>query len=54
MTRIVASFLFGIRPDDVVVFSLSAAILMLCALAAGYAPAWHASRIDPMQALRSE
>ena len=54
MTRIVASFLFGIRPDDLVVFSFSAATLMLCALAAGYTPAWQASRIDPMRALRNE
>ncbi|MGC2656570.1 MAG: hypothetical protein WA324_01240 [Bryobacteraceae bacterium] len=47
MTRIVASFLFGIRPDDLVAFSFSAATLVLCALAAGYSPAWHASRIEP-------
>ncbi len=52
--RVAASFLFGIRPHDVVVFSLSAAIFVLCAVAAGYAPAWHASRIDPVQALRNE
>jgi macrolide transport system ATP-binding/permease protein len=52
--RFVASFLFGIHPDDLVVFGFSAVILVLCALAAGYAPAWCASRIDPMEALRNE
>jgi ABC-type antimicrobial peptide transport system permease subunit len=54
MARFVASFLFGVRPDDILVFSLSAVILVLCAVLAGYAPAWYASRIDPMQALRNE
>jgi macrolide transport system ATP-binding/permease protein len=50
----VSSFLFGVRPNDTTVFALSTAILIACALAAGYAPARHASRIDPMQALRNE
>ncbi len=54
MAQLVASFLFGVRPNDVVVFGLSAAILITCAMAAGYVPAWRASRIDPMQALRNE
>lgn len=54
LARIVASFLFGIRPDDVFVFSLSAVILVVCAVLAGYAPARHASHIDPMEALRNE
>jgi predicted permease len=54
MARFVASFLFGVSPDDVLVFSLSAVILVVCAIFAGYAPALRASRIDPMQALRNE
>jgi predicted permease len=52
--RFVASFLFGVRPADPVAFGLSAAILLACALAAGYAPARRASRIQPMEALRHE
>lgn len=52
--RFVATFLYGVRPKDPVTFGLSAAILIACALAAGYVPAWRASRIDPMQALRHE
>lgn len=52
--QFVASFLFGVRPNDIFVFGMSAAILVACAILAGYAPAWRASRIDPMQALRNE
>jgi predicted permease len=54
MARFVASFLFGVSPDDVLVFSLSAIVLVICAIFAGYAPALRASRIDPMHALRNE
>ena len=53
-SRFVESFLFGMRPNDPQALALSAAILVIAALAAGYAPARRASRIDPMVALRRE
>ena len=53
-THFLSSFLFGVRPNEVFVFGLPAAILMTCTLAAGYVPARRASRIDPMEALRNE
>jgi macrolide transport system ATP-binding/permease protein len=53
-TRFVESFLFGAKPNDPLAISLSVAILGAAALAAGYAPAWRASRIGPMTALRHE
>ena len=53
-SRLVESFLFGIKADDPT--SVAAAILTMAIamLVAGYAPARRASRIDPAIALRSE
>ena len=53
-STLVKSFLFGIKPEDPWPIAAAAAILLLAALAAAYAPARRASRIDPMCALRSE
>jgi hypothetical protein len=50
----VASFLFGLKPLDPTALIASVLVLGLAALLAGYAPAWRASRIDPMVALRHE
>lgn len=48
------SLLFGLEGHDPVVFALSAVVLGLVAMAAGYIPALRASRVHPMQALRYE
>ncbi len=53
-TRFVESFLYGTKPNDPLMLSISVLILALAGLAAGYAPAWRASQIDPMTALRNE
>lgn len=53
-SRFVASFLYGLTPNDPVALALAAAILLAAVLAAGYAPARRASRIDPVTALRAE
>ncbi|HUH13750.1 MAG TPA: ABC transporter permease [Longimicrobiales bacterium] len=52
--RFVRSLLFGLEGHDPVVVVLTAALLAVVALAAGYVPALRASKVDPMQALRYE
>jgi predicted permease len=47
------SLLFGITAGDPVTFIEVGALLIAVAAIAGYIPAWKASRIDPMVALRS-
>jgi predicted permease len=53
-SRFLQSFLFGVRHNDP--WSIAASVLVLLGVAflAGYIPAWRASRIDPMTALRHE
>jgi macrolide transport system ATP-binding/permease protein len=53
-TRFVESFLFAVKPNDVLAIAAAIGIMLTAALAAGYVPAWRASRIDPASALRNE
>jgi ABC-type antimicrobial peptide transport system permease subunit len=48
-----ASLLFGIKSSDPATFVAMGVLLTCVAAVAGYIPAWRASRIDPMVALRS-
>ena len=54
MSNVVGSFLFGVQPRDPAVLIGAPLVLLLAAIAAGYGPAWRASRIDPWRALRHE
>jgi putative ABC transport system permease protein len=53
-TRLVASFLYGLRPNDPWTLGVAAALLATVAAIAGYLPARRASRLDPMISLREE
>lgn len=52
--RLVRSMLYETQPLDPAVFVLVSLVLVVVAGAACMAPAWRASRLDPMQALRME
>ena len=52
--RLLRSMLYETQPLDPAVFAAVAAILLLVATLACTVPAWRASRLDPMQALRTE
>ena len=54
LSRVLASFLFGVQPRDPLTFAIVAVVLSLIALLATYVPALRASRVDPMAALRYE
>jgi len=52
--RLLASLLFGVRPLDAMTFGSVAIVLALTALLSILGPAWRATRIDPVVALRAE
>jgi putative ABC transport system permease protein len=54
VTRLMSSLLFQVPPVDPVTFAAVAILLAGVALLASYIPAWRASRVEPMCALRAE
>ncbi|HEV2325244.1 MAG TPA: ABC transporter permease [Terracidiphilus sp.] len=53
-THFIKAMLYGTQPLDPAVFAAAAAALLAVAALACVVPAWRASRLDPMQALRAE
>ncbi len=50
--RLVESMLFGVKATDPSTFVIMAAVVGLVAILACAIPAWRATRIDPLEALR--
>ena len=52
--RYIAGQLFGVSPRDPIAIVGALSLLAIVTMVAGYVPARHASRIDPVKALRAE
>jgi ABC-type antimicrobial peptide transport system permease subunit len=52
VARIVTRLLFGMSAMDPATFGGVCLILVVVAMIASYVPAWRASRLDPLRALR--
>ena len=54
LTRLLRSQLFGLAPNDPATLAAATVLLLLVAGLAGFLPAWRASKVDPITALRCE
>jgi putative ABC transport system permease protein len=54
LTRVMSGLLFGVSTTDALTFGTVPALLAAVAFAATVIPAWRATRVDPMVALREE
>jgi ABC-type antimicrobial peptide transport system permease subunit len=52
--RLVATFLFGVDPLDPLTFASVPVVILLTAIVAAAAPAWRATRINPVVAFRHD
>ncbi len=54
LTRVMSRLLYVVQPSDPATFAGATAFLISVALLASFVPAWRASRLDPVKALRQE
>ena len=53
-TRVLASLLFDLTPNDPASYAWVVAILSATSAVASFVPAWRASQVDPAEALRAD
>jgi putative ABC transport system permease protein len=54
LSRFLGRMLFGVGPRDPVTFAAVVVVLLTVAMAACWGPAWRATRVSPLEALRGE
>jgi putative ABC transport system permease protein len=54
LTRFLAHMLYGVKPLDLVTFTVVSVVLLAVSALASFAPAWRASRLEPMKTLRDQ
>jgi putative ABC transport system permease protein len=53
LTRLMGNLLYKVSPRDPLAFGSAFVVMMIVALVACFLPAWRATRIDPVRALRN-
>jgi macrolide transport system ATP-binding/permease protein len=54
LTRLMGNLLYKVNPHDPLAFGSAFVVITIASLAACFLPAWRATRIDPVQALREQ
>ncbi|HEX3438664.1 MAG TPA: ABC transporter permease [Pseudacidobacterium sp.] len=54
LTRFLTHMLYGVKPLDFITFTSVSLVLLAASALASFAPAWRASRLDPMKTLRDQ
>jgi predicted permease len=54
LTRLMGNLLYKVNPRDPIAFGLALVVIAIASLTACFLPAWRATRIDPVQALREQ